>query len=900
VPNLATKQIHLISHTHWDREWYLPYETFRYRMVGLLDRLLAYMEVDPEYRFHLDGQTILLEDYLEIRPEAEASLRRLAQAGRLTIGPWYVLMDGFLVSAESFIRNLEEGHRVASRIGPCSPVAYMPDTFGHTAQMPQLLAGFGLEYALMWRGLNGPPEESPTEFLWEAPSGDRIKTIHLPYWHGYTSAMNLEEDPARAIERLERLVEQIAGHSRSGHVLVMNGFDHMEPQHDVGTRIDAWNREKPVPMAQSTLPAFAAAAFEGLSDLKVLRGEFRRTNHAPDGAINLILPNVLSSRVYLKQQNADAQRLLERVVEPLQCVSGFLFGRGDAAFVRQAWRYILQNHPHDSICGCSVDAVHDEMETRFAKAMQLGEQLCEETLQPIARGADGSWIRDGDSRVLAFNPAPRRRAAVVEFDVDCPSADAVYRSVRIETREGAVRFGEIVGDAHVCPIRPFSGDYPLSRASVRRLRVRARVELPAFGYVLLAVRPEEAPPLPMLPLSAGAPRLDNGLIRIELGAGGRLLWTDLATGERTEAALVFEDSGDVGDGYIYSPPVRDRRGYTGAPVHVELLSSGFGWEELAVTHELEVPVSATPDAKARAEERMPLRLRTLLRLEEGSRTLRMRTEVRNEMKDHRLRVLFQVEGKTGPVAAGAAFDCVERPDTAGQPSREAWIENEPTQHPFHRYLYAETATRRWTVTAHGLHEYEWVADGGESPANGAIAVTLFRAVSHMAGSDRGMATKVRPGPGLETPGSQCLRPMAFEYALSWEPRGAATPPWRLADESHAPALTATAEPCAADASAALLPDRAEWVRLTAGEADVTSMRPLPGGNGMEIRLANVTNAPQEVSFTFRLPVAEAWKTALDGRKLSRLAFAPADEGTTVVQLPVGPKKIVTLAVTFSK
>ncbi|HZG57784.1 glycoside hydrolase family 38 C-terminal domain-containing protein [Paenibacillus sp.] len=899
MSNTPTKTIHLVSHTHWDREWYLPFEQFRYRLVGLLDRLLAHMEADPAYRFHLDGQTILLEDYLELRPEALGSLQRLAASGRLTIGPWYVLMDGFLVSAESFIRNMEEGHRVGSRIGPISKVGYMPDTFGHTAQMPQILAGLGLEYALIWRGLNGSPEEAPTEFEWEAPSGDRIKTIHLPYWYGYTSLMNWEADPQQAIERIERLVAQVGGHSRTGRVLLMNGFDHLEPQHDVARRIDAWNRSKPVPLEQTTLPAYAALVFGELAEPQVLRGEFRRTNHAKDGAINLILPNVLSSRVYLKQQNADAQRLLELAVEPLQAVSTLALGRSDPAFVRQAWRYVLQNHPHDSICGCSVDAVHDEMELRYAKAVQIGEQLCEETLQTLVREADGAWMAPGDTRVLVFNTLPHPREALAEFEIDCASTETVYRTVRIEERDGTVHYGEIIGDAPVCPISRYSGDYPLSRAAVRRMRVRARFRLPAFGYIVAAARPEEAPAQAALPLHAGAPYLDNGIVRIEIGSGGQIQWTDLKTGERTESLFSFEDSGDVGDGYVYSPPVRNRKAYTGAPVGVELLASGLGWSQLAVTHELAVPVSATADAKARSDETKPLRLRTVLTLLDGSRTLHLRTHVRNEMRDHRLRVLFPVRGKTAPVAAGAAFDCIARPDAAAQPSREAWIENEPTQHPFHRYLFAEAGERRLTVTAHGLHEYEWVGDVSDPSADGAIAVTLFRGVSHLAGSDRGMATKVRPGPGLETPGSQCLREMTFEYAVAWEPRDAATPPWQAANEAHMPALVATW--AGAPTAGGRLAATASWIRLLEGgdAADVTAMRPLPDGDGMELRLVNVTEAEREAALELRFPAAEVWETALHGGKLRRVPVTEAADGAKQVRLRLQAKKIVTLSIAFS-
>jgi mannosylglycerate hydrolase len=152
--------VHFVSHTHWDREWYLTYEQFRLRLVGLIDRLLDLMESRPDFEFfHLDGQTIVLEDYLELRPAQEGRLRKLIEDGRILIGPWYDMPDEFLVSGESLVRNLALGHRLASTFGTPMPVGYLPDLFGHVAQMPQILRGLGLDNAILWRGFGGPRAE---------------------------------------------------------------------------------------------------------------------------------------------------------------------------------------------------------------------------------------------------------------------------------------------------------------------------------------------------------------------------------------------------------------------------------------------------------------------------------------------------------------------------------------------------------------------------------------------------------------------------------------------------------------------------------------------------------------------------------------------------------------------
>ena len=182
----ATGRTHfiLIPHTHWDREWYLPQEVFRQRLVRLLDRLQDLLEADPSYQsFHLDGQTIPLLDYEQIRGRSER-LRRLIREGRIRIGPWYVLPDEFLVGGEALIRNLERGFLVAAEFG-AEPVrlGYLPDMFGHVAHAPQLLRGFGLERAVVWRGVT--PDVSGQTFVWESPDGSRVDTVFLPIGYGY-------------------------------------------------------------------------------------------------------------------------------------------------------------------------------------------------------------------------------------------------------------------------------------------------------------------------------------------------------------------------------------------------------------------------------------------------------------------------------------------------------------------------------------------------------------------------------------------------------------------------------------------------------------------------------------------------------------------------------------------
>ncbi|GBF75180.1 hypothetical protein PA598K_03566 [Paenibacillus sp. 598K] len=902
------KQLHLVSHTHWDREWYLPMEVFRYRLVGLLDRLLTTMEEDEAYVFHLDGQAIILSDYAAIRPERMDALRGLVRSGRLAIGPWYVLMDEYLVSGEALIRNLEEGARQCEPFGEPIKLGYLPDLFGHITQMPQLLRQFGMERAVVWRGLNGTPEETPSSFVWESPSGDQIYTIHLPARYGYTSAMELPLDPASAAVRIRELAGEIGRYAHTGHALLMNGFDHMEPQRNLRAIIEHWNRTEQVPLAQTSIMAYIDADQAELAERPVRRGELRRTNHVPGARINAILPNVLSSRVYLKLQNAEAQTRLEKRVEPLQALLSALGGVTDEPFVRLAWRHVLDNHPHDSICGCSIDEVHEEMELRYAKARQISEQLELEALQRLGGRHSRAWMGERAIPVYVFNSLPWRRDALVELELDTDD-DQLYRSVQLRDVDGVLTVGEIIAMERICPIQPYSGQYPLSRPETNRYRVKALLrDLPALGGRLLAAELRVEPHLDALPQQTPGRSITNGIVRLTVEADGSITYEDLTDGRRWSGLHLFEEGGDVGDGYSYSQPLLDERYLSGAPSRISSRQDGFGWSELTAEYTLQVPREAGADGRRRSGDSAEMRIVTTIELAAGSRTAVFRTELHNNVRDHRVRLLFRLPKLAAPVAAGSAFDIVSRPDRPQQPSPDVWFENEPTTFPFQQFLYVDGPEGRAVFTANGLHEYEWIP--GEQGGAGTLAITLLRAVSHMAAAERGMQTTNRPGPGLRAEGAQCLRTLVYTYSLTMPGLDSGVAPWRIADEQAvAPLVCTLVESTVAEAGidaaagaglnvAALEEDArmagSDWLSIDADLVQATSLRPLPepDRHGVALRLANLSEQPVCASIRTRLPVTDAYAGMADGRRLEQLTIADAAEGIEIA-IRLEPKRFVT-------
>ena len=428
--------LHIISHTHWDREWYRTFQQFRLRLVHLVDNILEILDSDPDYRhFMLDGQTIVLEDYLQMRPENEARLRNYIQQGRILIGPWYILPDEFLVSPEATIRNLLLGKTICADYGYQMMIGYLPDPFGHISQMPQILNGFGIDKACLWRGVH---ENMPTILEWQSPDGSKVLLAHLYFGYGDIAYWPMADlDASKAL--LDSRVDRLEPFNQSDHFLMMRGTDHYEPRPLTPKAIAYYNENTAHRKAvHSTLPKYFEQV-EGLvksGDLSpaLVYGELRDPKKAH------MLPGVDSARMWIKQRNWFSQTLLERWVEPFSSWAE-LAERGPEAFtpikgfvdspriwnpntlVKQAWKLLITNHPHDSICGCSIDETHADMASRFDQVDQIGEELTAQALQTLTEKVNTEPSEanlDAYAAVTVFNAAPVAVSEAVNLTVDLP------------------------------------------------------------------------------------------------------------------------------------------------------------------------------------------------------------------------------------------------------------------------------------------------------------------------------------------------------------------------------------------------------------------------------------------------------------------------------------------------
>jgi hypothetical protein len=865
----AKRTVAIVPHTHWDREWYSPFQTFRLRLVDLLDEFLPALEDDLSYaRFLLDGQMAVVDDYLEVRPEAEPTLRRLAATGRVAMGPWYTLPDEFLVSGETHIRNLQLGLEKASAFGGAMDVGYLPDMFGHIAQMPQLLSQFGFGHTVVWRGV--PAAVDRTAFHWSAPDGTTIRAQYLARG-GYGNGAAIPDDAKALVRRVEAHEHEL-GDMLVGGILFMNGTDHQVPQPWLGRVVAEANAlQDDYEFVVTSLAEYLtgpAAATEGLPSWT---GEMR------SGARANLLMGVASNRVDTKQLAARAERWLEQVAEPL-CALFLTPAQWPGSLLGLAWREVVRNAAHDSICACSHDDVVSAVNHRYAEARHIAEGLTDRAVKALGR----SMTNAGP---VVLNPTARTRGGLVELVVDDdtpipgtqvlrsrpggPSERRRMRPSDVASFLGQIR-GErlsdtffvtslavtegLDGDDDAIDVtldtkpRPGSGVEEARRDLYARLgakrsdwfqlrivrppvqRLLARVDdVPGYGWRRwTADQVSSANPVTV---ADGGLRLANGLAEVVV---------DPATGTFTLDGVAglgrLVDDGEAGDTYNYCPPTHDT--VVDAPdaggVAVTVVESGPVRGIVAIDRTYTWPERLDDASGERVGARTTV-VRTQLELHAGERLVRLTIGFDNASRDHRVRLWFPLPEAATVSRAECAFAIVERGlEAEGGPSEPALA-----TYPSRRFV----AAGGLTVAHEGLLEYE-LTDGGA-----ALALTLLRANGWLS---RGpMPSRPEPaGPVNPLEGPQLQGHVEVRCAVQV---GNDVDPYELVDAAFLP-LTVV--------NAAGGGDRAdEGQALQVEGAEVSALRRAPGG--LELRVFNPSAEPT----TVRVEGRRGWLVDLRGRPL---------------------------------
>ncbi len=875
------RQVSVVPHTHWDREWYLPFPRFRLQLVELLDDLLPRLEADPSFRhFLLDGQMAVVDDYLEIRPEAEATLRRLATAGRLAMGPWYALPDEFLVSGETLVRNLQFGRRRAAAFGGAMEVGYLPDMFGHVAQMPQVLAGFGLAHAVVWRGV--PAAVDRTGFWWEAPDGTTVRAEYLP--EGYGNGARVPDD-AKALVHLVDGFVATHGDLLTGPLLWMVGTDHLVPRPWLGRVVLEANevQDDYELVFRSLAEHVAAAPTEGLPHWQ---GELR------SGARANLLMGVASNRTDVKVAAAVAERALERLAEPLAALL-LPADQWPERVLDGAWLEVVRNSAHDSICACSHDDVVLAVLARFAEARHAAEGVAEHAL---ARFGESLAVRGA----VVVNPSARTRGGVVELELpghgggpglqvlseqpahsllhEIPAADAVLVAEReiflhpataqldLEVDDTVARVvlaeGETLLDAPPENTATLLAELTALARSRPDLPVRVERTGPERRTVL--VRVDEVPGYGWRPWT---PSLAGGAEAVTVGPDGLTLDNGLVTVTVDDEDGTFAlddhpglgrlvDDGDAGDTYNWSPPDDDVVVDTPAEVTVVVDEVGPVRARLVVEATYRLP--ARVEELARVGE-VAVAVTTVVELRAGEAFVRVIQTVDNQARDHRLRAWFPLPEPADHSEAECAFTVVSRGLTA---------EGGPTERPMSTYPSRRFVRAGGLTVAHeGLLEYELV-DVANGRA-GALALTLLRCTGML--SQGPMTTRPLPaGPEHPLEGPQLQGRQTVRYVVAL---GDDVDAYALADDAFLPLQVAV--------GAGAGEVGGEGRALTVEGAEVSAL--VREAGALVLRVFNPTGE----ATTVRVAGRRGWLVDLRGEPLE-----PFEE-----TVPLAPHRIATLRLT---
>lgn len=771
--------VHVISHSHWDREWYLPFEKHRVKLVELIDTAMEQFEKGFD-SFHLDGQTIVLEDYLSVQPEKKDQLKKYIQEGRFRVGPWYILQDAFLTSGEANVRNLLLGLKQAREWGNPAKVGYFPDTFGNIGQAPQLLQQAGIHNAVFGRGVkptgfnNMVSEnvnyESPySEMIWQSPDGSEVLGILFANWYCNANEIPVEKEQAKAF--WEKTIENARRFAATPHLLMMNGCDHQPIQTDLPEALNVAKDLFPeIKFIHSNFEDYIKAVQESTPEnLQVIKGELR--SQKTDGWGTLV--NTASSRVYLKQMNQRGQTLLEKVAEPLATLASTIGKKYPHHLFTYAWKTLMQNHPHDSICGCSVDEVHREMVTRFEKSRQMAETIIEDSLETVAAKIDTGIFGSYQHAVpfAVFNTTGRTRSGVATVELDLArkyfsegfSKDAL-KAIDVDKKTLVDVNGTVLPFEMEDLGIQFGYDLPDNRFRqpyfARRVRLTFKADdVPIIGYRTFALVDGLNRSVQADSLIKDSRVMENEFLRVAFNDDGSYDVFDKRN-KRTYTKLgIYENTGDIGNEYMYKQPDGDTALTTeGLKAEIEIVEDTPYRASFQMIHDWEIPARADDrlaqeqnelvwftNRKAQlSTETTHLQLITHVSLVQGERTLRIKTVVNNTAKDHRLRVLLPTDLETEVHSADSVFEVVKR---ANEPEPE-W-KNPSFCHHQQAFVSLKDKTGGVTVANHGLNEYEILRDGRKT-----VAVTLLRSVGEM--GDWGV---------FPTPEAQCQGEHTAEWAL---------------------------------------------------------------------------------------------------------------------------------------
>lgn len=749
----------VVSHTHWDREWYQTQEQFRIRLIDLFDNLLKILDKNPSYIFHMDAQTIVFEDYWEVRPEMKEKCCQYIREGRILAGPWYVQNDFFLTSGESTIRNLLIGTKQAEDMGRCGKTGYTPDQFGLISQLPQILRGFDIDHCVFGRGYYSFEEmpggwfagkNKPAEFNWESPDGSGVLAICMSFW--YNNAQRFSADIDKAYRLTENIRDSFEGVATTPYLLLMNGVDHLEPQPDLLPILNEIQKRLPEDekIYQTSLENYA----ELVRGAKIKEEMPTEVGELMQGTTGNLLKDTVSSRVYLKTKNCELQNMLENCLEPLYALlelSG-MNGVYPSGHLDYLWKMLIRNHAHDSICGCSTDAVHRHMEDRFENIEEMGKELLRRGMKQLAAHVHRDLAKE-DYQIVVFNSLEKSRTEVIDAVIDVVAEDEP-QGIRI-TDENGMEVPFLVLDTEKLAKSVFSPINLPGMVDTVRYKVRILAEnVPAFGFVSYRVETNHETTKYEFGNTIGFEQkqeycLENNNLKVTVSANGTVNLFHKESGHIFEDVLRINDSADAGEAYNYLPlagdvPV-DVSGFIPA-ISIEETDSYLG--RLRMHYEVTLPAYLDKANRRRSEETVTMPLDIILTLKKEAKSLDVTFVFTNKAKEHRMRALVRTGLNCDMAVSTSPFDLI---------ARNKWdIKKQICNETEHNSGMTAIGDEKLSVAIlnRGIYGYENLQS-----EQGTLAFALVRSTGKISAGDEACDDE------WAIPENQCLREIRCEFSI---------------------------------------------------------------------------------------------------------------------------------------
>ncbi len=713
------------AHTHWDREWYRSFEEFRLRLIEVIDNVIFQLENNKASNFFLDGQTIVLDDYFALHPQNKEKIKQLINDNKLFIGPWYVLADEFLVSGECLIRNLYYGIKNARTLGVDKFIGYLPDSFGHNSQIPQILNSFNIKDCVLWRGAGN----KPSEFIWQSLDGSQVFTVHLI--HGYfQDILNQNISLEEKAQKLKQILDKIKQNSLTEYILLPSGGDHINlPDEFENLIIKINNKIEEYNINTGSLLSYIDKVKLNIPNLIQYTGELNDNSTAP------ILPSTYSTRIHLKKLNIISTFNITKLLEPLISILNTQKLIPDYnKELEYLWKLLLKNQPHDSICGCSIDSVHREMETRFERIDGIFNYIMDKSMLIASKLANYN-------KLIIFNHLNNKYTGPVKVKVPYHLLEnsCILINITCDFPEN------IMFDTQRAPLKEDIKPFYEYLVWVK--------DLDAISLNYIDVNHLTLPQdIPQISLN----HIENSKVKIKINdKTGFLILLDKETNKVFDNLHVFCDYADNGDTYNFDPIEGD------TPINAEFITSKIIESNniraiLKIEYQIKIPEYLTKDNK-RSSNLIDHDIDVFITVQAESKRIDFKTVWENKSKNHLLQLKFAFEEPVNKTISENTLGLIERSFDPNyrledNPPAKQFEELKTNTAPMQRFVWCNGLG----IITKGLQEYK--------AENNNLYITLLRSVG-MLSKEKLRSRNLCAGPPLTVNQAQCLNEQTNEYAL---------------------------------------------------------------------------------------------------------------------------------------